>query len=492
LYSVGVLVLFASFPRVLVRRVGWLLVTGGLAFLLDQTQLFPKGTVDFYPAMLAYFLMFVVVAPWQYLVSRRDPVDRAAYGWVLLAALTGMSTVVFAIMIPLFLGIEPFATQGFALTTYALTYLGVSLGVLKFRLFDLDRWWLRTWSWLLGGVFVVLCDLVLLSVFDLRADQSMLLAVAFVGWLYFPVRQWIWERLIRRDRHETRFDVAKVAAARDSLELRQGFEDALREMFSPLHVERHPTVIDQVQVGPLGASLLIPALGSGHIELHYRDSGRHLFRKTDVTQAARLLAVVQSVDRALRAHRVGQEEERDRIRRDLHDDMGASIIRIIHATKDTKVAALAKHTMRDLRNVLIALSPEPASVSDALADLRTELATLVQPESSMSWEVIGEADWELTGRQRANLVRTLREATTNALRHGDGGLEFRFDLSHERIQAIVRNPTFRPPDDRQAGFGLSNIAARIEELGGDIRLDDSGGRFELQIELPRSEASEGA
>jgi signal transduction histidine kinase len=107
----------------------------------------------------------------------------------------------------------------------------------------------------------------------------------------------------------------------------------------------------------------------------------------------------------------------------------------------------------------------------------------------MTWQVEGEAAWELSSRQRANLVRTLREATTNALRHGTGGLLYRYVLSDEALSAEIRNTAPRSSDEDDEGphFGLSNIAARIEELGGRVELGAGPGEFRLTLYLPREE-----
>lgn len=483
-YCGGVVALFARYPVVLVRRLGWLWAFSALGFAFDQLHPLPKGYVDFYPLMTVYFLMFVVLAPWQWVRARREPVARAAFSWVLLCALVGMSCFVFAIMFPIVLGLEPQVSQGFALSTYAITYAGISLGILKLRLFELDRWWFRVWSWLIGGALMVVGDLALMWLFDLGTRESLLVTLAVVGWLYFPVRQWVWARLARSASERRAQDPAALVSARDPEELEARLVAELERAFAPLRLEAKPAPLDVVELGPEATLLRVPNPRGGHFVCHYRNEGRDLFRARDIEQARRLVELSHTVDRALRAHLEGQEEERDRIRRDLHDDMGASIIRIIHASKDAEVAALAKRTMRDLRNVLLALSPEGATVTEVFDDLRVELGGTV-PDERMRWEIDGDASWRLTSRQRANLVRTLREATTNALRHGDGALTYRISLRSDALEVELENAS----DEQLApgeGLGLRNIAARMEELGGQLTWKNEAGTFALALRLPRT------
>lgn len=482
IYSAGVLGMFLVYPVVLVRRRAWLWVFTLVGFLCDQLQVLPKGYVDFYPLMTVYFLAFVVAAPWQWHRARREPVARAAFSWMLLCALVGMISFVFAIMFPMVLGLETQLSQGFALSAYATTYAGVSLGILRLRLFELDRWWFRVWSWLIGGALMVVGDLLLMSLFDLGSRESLFVTLAIVAWLYFPVRQWVWAR-ITRSGTEVRHDATALVSARDPDELEARLEQELQRTFAPLRIESDEESIDEARIGEQATTLHVPKPRGGRFVCHYRNEGRDLFRARDLELVGGLVELSHSVDRALRAHLEGQEEERERIRRDLHDDMGASIIRIIHAAKDTEVASLAKRTMRDLRNVLMALSPEAATVTEVLDDLRVEIGATV-PSGRMQWQVEGEASWRLSSRQRANLVRTLREATTNALRHGDGELSYRFVLAGDSLEVELENASDEPTGGQ--GLGLRNIAARMEELGGELTWKNEAGIFALALRLPRT------
>jgi signal transduction histidine kinase len=410
------------------------------------------------------------------------PDARAAFRWILLSALLGMSCFVVTIMFPVLLGLPTQVSQGFALSAYAVTYAGVSLGILKLRLFDLERWWFRVWSWVLGGALMVLADLALVSLFDLDTRESLMITLAVCGWLYFPVRQWLLRRLTQREPGNP-LGLGELLAARTPDALEERMDHALRTLFGPLRVERLAAPLQGARLDPTGTRLSVPAPTSGHFVCHFRNRGRDLFRPRDLEQAKQLAALARSVSLGQSAYREGQEEERARIRRDLHDDMGASIIRIIHATKDREVTTLAKRTMRDLRNVLLALAPDSASIKDVLEDLRAELTAGV-PAARVRWQVDGEASWALSGRQRANFVRTLREASTNALRHGDGDVEYRFLLSDQSIEVEVTNSAAAPATT--AGLGMRNIAARIEEIGGDFSARHEDGVFSFSLRLPRT------
>jgi hypothetical protein len=74
-----------------------------------------------------------------------------------------------------------------------LIYLGLAWGC-RYRLFNLDRWWFEALIWGLGGALVLLFDIALLWL-NASAGVALGTAVALAGWLYFPLRQWLWRRL---------------------------------------------------------------------------------------------------------------------------------------------------------------------------------------------------------------------------------------------------------------------------------------------------------
>lgn len=182
----------------------------------------------------------------------------------------------------------------------------------------------------------------------------------------------------------------------------------------------------------------------------------------------------------------GQVAERRRIRRDLHDDLGASIIRIVHEAPDERTAELAHAAMRDLRDVLTALHDTPAPCRDVLDDLEAELrARAVARGRELHWSVEIAAHHVLSARARANLARVLRESMTNALKHGIGPIRYTFAIDARELRATACNAIAAPETEEvETGFGLGNITSRMAELGGTASYVRDHGRFTLAIRLP--------
>jgi signal transduction histidine kinase len=431
-FAAGVIALLAVYPVRLVKSIPWLWIFAGAMTLAGHFQWGDIAVSGFYTANAIQFVIFVGFALWQRRASRSNPVHRAALGWILLSMFVGVIFYFALITVPVLLGLGPTISQATGFLSMVLMYVGISLGVLRVRLFELDRWWFRTWSWILSGAIVVGSDLLLTRLFELRHELALVIALLVVGWLYFPVRQLLWTRFLKVGA-ERQYDARRLITARTPEELRTRFEEALKWTFAPLEI------------------------------------------------------LSESVRLALEARSEGETAERARIRRDLHDDLGASIIRIAHEAPDSNTAGLAKAAMRDLRDVLTALDVSPSACADVLDDLEADLRARAQADGrDVEWTVSGSTSGVLAARSRANLTRALRESMTNALRHGRGTIRYALALSETELEVTIGNGDGNS-GPVEIGMGLGNVQSRMAELGGRASYSRTEGGFELRLRLPLAE-----
>ncbi|MDX2092559.1 MAG: hypothetical protein SFX73_32140 [Kofleriaceae bacterium] len=483
-FAGGVIGILAVYPVPLVRSLWWLWAFAGVAGVLGHLQVGEMWLSGFYTSNLIEFLMFLGFALWQWRAARSQPLQRAALGWMLLSMFVGVIFFLSLITLPVLLGVGPTITQATGLVSIVFMYAGISLGVLRFRLFELDRWWFRTWTWILSGMAVIAVDLVLTRLFDVTQNAALVVALIVVGWVYFPLRQRLFERFTRTG-VTAAFDARELIAAISMQDLRSRFRAALAASFSPLEIVEIDEPFEAPRLAGDGALLEVPSpTGDRALRCRLRDHGTRLFSRDDVARAAELVALAGSVRGALTAREDGQVAERARIRRDLHDDLGASIIRIAHQAADENAAHLAKAAMRDLRDVLAALHDEPTLCVDLLEDLEADLRGRAQAhDRELAWTVEGTTDHVLSARGCANLTRVLRESMTNALKHGTGTIRYAFVIDARELRATITN-AMTVTTALEPGLGLGNIRARLTELGGQVSYAGEDGVFRVEISLP--------
>lgn len=116
--------------------------------------------------------------------------------------------------------------------------------------------------------------------------------------------------------------------------------------------------------------------------------------------------------------------ERERIYRDLHDDVGAKLLGLaISAERSNhgKEADLARSALQDLRDVVSRSAHATTPLNDLLADLRVETEQRIKATSlRLTWPLPEhESELIVSAESALNISRILRESITNILRHAD-------------------------------------------------------------------------
>lgn len=504
-FTASLTALLWSYPRTLSRfpMVAISYAAALACWLLDTLQVTATPMV-FHLGVLGIFLTSLVFAGGQWLRTRGMPADRAALRWFLLSIYLATGLFAATIIVPAAFNLPLPASQGVMFGAFLIMYWGLSLGVVRYRLFRLEEWWYSIWSWFLSGVAVVLLDLLLLGLLDIGAGTALSIAVAVVGWLYFPLRQWLWEKLGRAPTREmqdwlpaTLPLLIQVPEGDDGERLLQERWPAmLATVFAPLSVESDMPV---VHPGPLileeGLALRVPPVraGGAPLLLRHADGGQRLFTRHDLATLSALRRLFELARDLLRAHEAGAGAERARIARDIHDDLGAKLLSLLYRSREED-QPLVRDAIMCTRELVSTLSLTPVSLPVALARWRTELRERLEPAGvALEWVLEGDpAAVTLSARQNANLTRILRESVTNALKHaGAGTLRLQWQVADASLHLSVHDNGvgMRSAGSESGGRGMAIMRARAEELGGSVEWDSpqTGGETcgcEVRVHLP--------
>ncbi len=203
-----------------------------------------------------------------------------------------------------------------------------------------------------------------------------------------------------------------------------------------------------------------------------------------------------------------QENERRRIARDLHDDLGQSVTAMRYTVARLRnklqrpsdapnlllledLSAILDGTAQTVRAVVATLSPRILEEHGLAAAAewhvrRTEETAAIACE--LHYGVANADAWEHV-EPRVALVafRVIQEGTTNALKHADATcLEVRLDLDDTSITVEIRDNGVGFEASRQRnGFGLFALQERIQSLGGRMSVDSVMGEgTRLRAHIP--------
>lgn len=477
LFAAAMIILFLVYPQRLARQRGLLAV--GLLFctiwVLDSLRWLPETSWgNAYPTLLGT-LAIMACALWQWWRARRNPLARAAVRWM--GLITGLACSFFCLaMLPNWLsGAGAGLSQAWAFVFFMLIYAGLAVGVARYRLFELDQWAFRILLYALATIVLIALDAALVYALHLSAMQSLAVALIAVGFLYLPLRNFIWSRMVRRTRLEEQEvfrGVLDVVLAATPPERAQRWQRLLEDLFQPLEVERLPQQpgAQAVSTDADGLCLRLPDTHAGNeLWLRYPWNGRGIFGQRHVQQARQLLDLLRYAEDSRKAYAQGVAHERHRIARDLHDDIGASLLTGLHQYRLQDVHGTLRDAMRDIRSIVTGLTGQAETLSELLAALRYESAERLDAAGlSLDWQTPDLPALPVSYRQVQNLRACLRETLSNVIRHAQADhVDIQVALAPQATLhlAIRDNGQGRKPDS-PPGNGLANVCKRMQELGG--------------------------
>lgn len=488
--------IFACHPKPLLRprQLWWIVGLFSLWGMTDLLRLAPD--IDWGNRFLvtAELLLCVALATVQWFRSRRAPVERASLRWLFFSLLLGSSLFILTSITTISLGWLPLLPQGYAFGFFLLIYVGIALGLRRYRLFDLDEWAYRLLMWVGGALAVVSVDAVLILALDWSAGPALGVSLWVCGLVYFPIRQWLWQKLAdrpQRQLHELMPDVVRLAFQPSRIAQEKAWDQLLLQLFDPLELNSLPSRSERgAALAESGLTLLLPVCGGlSARQLRYPNRGKRLFTNRDVAFMNAVCDLMDQAQDSRDAQDRGAREERRRIARDMHDDVGARLLMLIHRTQSSELAELARAAMNDLRTALAALDAQPVPLAEALADWRAEASSRCEAAGvTLEWQSPhSEPQGLLSARHKSLLERVLREGLTNALKHAaPRRIGIAIDKTEEALTLRIRNDGMQSdPQTWQTGRGLSGMQQRLAEEKAELQIQLlRSGLTELTVTLP--------
>jgi two-component system sensor histidine kinase UhpB len=208
-------------------------------------------------------------------------------------------------------------------------------------------------------------------------------------------------------------------------------------------------------------------------------------------------------NRALTQHSLEiQEEERQRLSQELHDELGQSltaikVMAVSAAYKDTdtkkitaSIVEICDHLMVVVRAMMQQLHPLVLTELGLKATLEDLLSHWLEINPSMSFTLQCDDKVDFLDRKiTIQLFRVIQECLTNVIRHANASsvtIKLNVTPAIDKVYLLViDNGLGCQLDDINSGFGLLGMKERIRSLGGELDLQSQlGDGMKISVRIP--------
>ncbi len=426
-----------------------------------------------------------------------------------------------------------------AVCALSLIPLAIGVAILRYRLFDIDLIINRTLAYVALTACVVSLYVLVVGGLGtlLQARDHVVLSLFVVGLvavLFAPLRDRL-QRGVNRLMYGERDEPYKVLSrlgqrlegvlAPDTAlaTVAETIAQALKLPYVAIYAERDAEPVTVAESGtPVGDTIVLPLVHGtepvGRLVVAPRTPGEaftssdrrlleDLARRAGVAvHAARLTADLQhSRERLVRA----QEEERRRLRRDLHDGLGPRLAaltlkvgaaRSLYPQDPTAADALLTElevdmdaALTDLRRLVYGLRPPTLDQLGLVGAIRDAIERYEPGPATNGLRISLRAPEELPPLPAAVEVAAyhiVQEALTNVVRHACAGYCTVRLAAGDELELEITDDGAGLTVDHRSGVGLSSMRERAAELGGTCMIEPAplgGTRVLACLPLPKSE-----
>lgn len=216
-------------------------------------------------------------------------------------------------------------------------------------------------------------------------------------------------------------------------------------------------------------------------------------------RVAEVKAEIEANYRQLSELRVVQvtDRERKRIAADLHDDLGAKLLTIVHTSESERISTLAREALEEMRLSVRGLTGKPVRLEDALGDWRAEvIARLGQAGIEAVWNMpLEDLPQTLPARAFVQTTRIIREAVNNIIKHsGASQCAVRCKVADGDFQLVIQDNgkgiSVEVDGRLDRGHGLSSMKGRAKQLQGQCLVESGPGYGTvIRLTVPLESAS---
>lgn len=226
------------------------------------------------------------------------------------------------------------------------------------------------------------------------------------------------------------------------------------------------------------------------------------FRQRQRLQQEQLRSLQQEQEMIrLRSNLEGQQEERIRIAKEIHDDIGSGLTALVFLTSSLsngqnlpgsteKITSIARQLVGQMNEIVWSLNSDQDSLEDLVIYIRHSVSEMLDTVGMGYTFRIPETlpPVRVTGVQRRHIFLAVKEAVHNAIKHARAS-QVTIDMmfSDEVLTISVEDNGQGIKGDMASGNGLRNMQYRMKQVGGEWKLV-SAHPVKLELAVPLAES----
>ncbi|MFI5132937.1 MAG: two-component regulator propeller domain-containing protein [Chitinophagales bacterium] len=183
--------------------------------------------------------------------------------------------------------------------------------------------------------------------------------------------------------------------------------------------------------------------------------------------------------------------ERERIARELHDNVGSQLTYLINKIDDEQelladkeeaghLGNFAREAMRELRETIWALDKKEI-LPEELGNKVQQLLRLYKNkdcEIEMNWQHDNGRQTPLNSLEALNIYRIIQEAINNAVKYSEASeIKISADFTWKNFRVLIEdNGKGFDVQHTEKGYGLQNMQKRAEEMNGQLQINTAPGK----------------
>ncbi len=183
-------------------------------------------------------------------------------------------------------------------------------------------------------------------------------------------------------------------------------------------------------------------------------------------------------------------QERNRIAREIHDNVGHLLTRSILQVGAMKATTSDESSQKSLEDIRLTLDTAMTCIRTSVHDLHDDSvdlkAALIDFKSSFpNLHITMEYDCDTPPAREVkySILAIVREALSNTMKHSDATSSTIIFRRHPAFYQLLIEDNGSSSDMKESGIGLITMRERVEKLGGSFRISTEKG-FRIFIMIP--------